>query len=247
MKPAGSLFGRLFALAIFSVASFVSVPAAGQESKGDPAVGDKVLRHAVYFAFKDSASESDIQGVVDTFSELENSIPAITGFETGINNSPEQLDDGFTHCFLVTFADEKGLQSYLPHPGHRGLVEMATPFTANLFVVDYFGRQDADQKRQLRHAVYFKFKDDASPDDIVKVEQAFAALPTKIDSIKGFEFGKNLKPGPYDHGFTHCFLLTFDDEAGRAKYLPHPDHKAFGQLLRPVLDKVRVLDYWTDD
>jgi hypothetical protein len=245
MIPAGPVLDRLFAMAIFAVASFLAVPVVGQESKGDPAVGEKVLRHAVYFAFKDSASESDVKSVVDTFAALEDSVPSITAFETGINNSPEKLDDGFTHCFLVTLVDEKGLQNYLPHPGHRGLVEMATPFTADLFVVDYFGKQDDSDKRQLRHAVYFKFKDDASAEDIAKVEEAFAALPAKIDSIKGFEAGNNLQPGPYDHGFTHCFLLTFDDEEGRAKYLPHPDHKAFGQLLRPVLDKVRVLDYWT--
>lgn len=245
MDPARPVLGRLVALTIFALASFLSVPVYGQDSKGDPSVGEKVLRHAVYFKFKESASESDVKSVVDAFSALEESIPSISAFEQGINNSPEKLDDGFTHCFLVTFADEQGLQSYLPHPGHRGLVEMATPFTDNLFVVDYFGKQDESDKRQLRHAVYFKFKDDASAEDIAKVEQAFAALPSKIDSIKGFESGKNLKPGPYDHGFTHCFLLTFDDEEGRAKYLPHPDHKTFGQQLRPVLDKVRVLDYWT--
>ncbi len=120
-------------------------------------------------------------------------------------------------------------------------------YTANLFVMDYFGKQDKSDKQQLRHAVFFKFKDDASPEDIEKVQKAFAALPSKIDSIKGFEAGTNLKPGPYDHGFTHCYLLTFDSEAGRDKYLPHPDHKAFGAMLRPILDKVRVLDYWTGE
>lgn len=241
----------LFALTTLVVASFLTVPVVGQdsaesqESKREPAVGEKVLRHAVYFTFKESASESDVKGVVDAFSALEDAVPSIIGFEKGINNSPEKLDDGFTHCFMVTFADEKGLQSYLPHPGHLGLVEKATPFTENLFVVDYVGNQDDSERRQLRHAVYFKFKDDASADDIAKIEKAFADLPSKIEVIKGFEAGTNLKPGPYDHGFTHCFLLTFDSEEGRSAYLPHPDHKAFGQMLGPILDKVRVLDYWT--
>jgi len=234
----------LFLFATFVVASFLTVPLVGQDTK-EPAVGEKVLRHAVFFTFKESASESDIEGVVDAFSALEEAVPSIIGFEKGINNSPEKLDDGFTHCFIVTFADVKGLQSYLPHPGHLGLVQTATPFAANLFVVDYFGKQDKSDKRQLRHAVYFKFKDDAATEEIAKVEEAFAALPSKIDSIKGFESGTNLRPGQYDHGFTHCYLLTFDSEEGRANYLPHPDHQAFGKMLRPILDKVRVLDYWT--
>src|SRR3954453_10044590 len=96
----------------------------------------------------------------------------------------------------------------------------------------------------LRHAVFFKFKDDTSAEDVDKVVTAFAALPKKIDSIKDYQAGKNFSPAGFDDGFTHCFLVTFADEAGRAKYLPHPDHKAFGDVLRPHLDKVFVVDFW---
>jgi hypothetical protein len=97
--------------------------------------------------------------------------------------------------------------------------------------------------RVLRHAVFFKFKDDATPEAITKVEQAFTALPSKIDSIKGFEWGTNNSPENHDAGFTHAFMVTFNSEAGRAAYLPHPDHQAFIEVLMPVLDKVRVLDF----
>lgn len=44
-------------------------------------------------------------------------------------------------------------------------------------------------------------------------------------------------------GFTRCFLVTFNDDAGRAVYLPHPAHKAFVKLLKPQLDKVLVIGY----
>ena len=46
-------------------------------------------------------------------------------------------------------------------------------------------------------------------------------------------------------GFTHCFVVTFADEKGREAYLPHPAHKAFVNVLLPVLDDVLVVDYWT--
>ena len=95
----------------------------------------------------------------------------------------------------------------------------------------------------LRHVVLFKFKDSATPADIKRVEAAFRALPTQIPEIKGFEFGTNNSPENLAQGFTHCFFLTFDNEAGRAVYLPHPAHKAFGALLGPFLDKVLVIDY----
>jgi len=96
----------------------------------------------------------------------------------------------------------------------------------------------------LRHVVLFKFKDGTSPVDIEKVEAAFNDLPNHIPEIKGLEWGINNSPEGLDQGFTHCFFLSFADEAGRAVYLPHPKHKEFGGILTPYLDKVLVVDYW---
>ncbi len=101
------------------------------------------------------------------------------------------------------------------------------------------------QKKELRHVVMFKFKETASAEDIKKVEDAFRALPSQIKEIKGYEWGTNNSPEGLDQGFTHVFFLTFKSEEDRASYLPHPDHKAFGKILGPYLDKVMVLDYWT--
>jgi hypothetical protein len=92
--------------------------------------------------------------------------------------------------------------------------------------------------------VLFKFKDTASASAIRNVENAFRALPSKIKEIKDFEWGTNNSPEHLDQGFTHCFFLSFASEKDRAIYLPHPDHKAFGELLGSLLDKVLVIDYW---
>lgn len=101
------------------------------------------------------------------------------------------------------------------------------------------------QDSLLRHVVLFKFKSDTSEEDIKKVEEAFSALPSKISQIVSYEWGLNNSPEGHDKGFTHCFFLTFESEADRAIYLPHPDHKAFGAILGPHLDDVLVVDYWT--
>ncbi len=98
--------------------------------------------------------------------------------------------------------------------------------------------------KQLRHVVLFKFKDGTAAEDIQKVEAAFSALPSKIPQIKDYEWGINNSPEGLEKGFTHCFFLTFESEADRAIYLPHPDHKAFGAVLTPFLDDVLVVDYW---
>jgi len=107
-----------------------------------------------------------------------------------------------------------------------------------------FSQKNQTEKTQLRHVVLFKFKDTSSADDIHRLEKAFSALPDKIKEIKGYEWGINNSPENIAQGFTHCFFLTFDSESDRDIYLPHPDHKAFGALLGPHLEKVLVIDYW---
>lgn len=102
----------------------------------------------------------------------------------------------------------------------------------------------SEKKKLLRHVVLFKFKDTSSPEDIKKVEEAFRELPKKIKQIKSLEWGTNNSPENLNQGFTHCFFVTFASEKDREIYLPHPDHKDFGAVLRPHLDKVLVVDYW---
>jgi hypothetical protein len=101
------------------------------------------------------------------------------------------------------------------------------------------------ESKMLRHVVLFKFKDDATPEQVKQVEDAFRKLPSQISEIKEFEWGINNSPENLNQGLTHCFFLSFESEKDRNTYLPHPAHKAFGNLLRPYLDKVTVVDYWT--
>jgi hypothetical protein len=99
--------------------------------------------------------------------------------------------------------------------------------------------------RLLRHVVLFSFKEGTPVAKVAEIERAFEALPSKIPQILHFEWGLNNSPEGLNKGFTHCFTLTFASEADRAVYLPHPDHKAFGDVLGPHLADVLVVDYWT--
>jgi hypothetical protein len=100
---------------------------------------------------------------------------------------------------------------------------------------------------QLRHVVLFRFKKDAKPADIKKVEDAFRELPVKIPGVLRYEWGTNVSPEPFSEGFTHCFTLTFKNGKDRDAYLVHPAHKAFGKMLGPYLDKVMVIDFVVKD
>lgn len=109
-----------------------------------------------------------------------------------------------------------------------------------------FAQHKASDQKVLRHVVLMKFKDTSSPTDVKKVEDAFRALSGKISLIKNFEWGKNTSPENLNQGLTHCFLATFSSDKDRDEYLTHPDHQAFVEILKPHLDKVTVIDFWTE-
>lgn len=118
-----------------------------------------------------------------------------------------------------------------------------------LLILTFFAMNATAQTKKesgklLQHVVLFKFKDDAKPEDVKKVEEAFIALKSQIKEIKAVEWGLNNSPENLNQGFTHCFLVSFASEKDREIYLPHPKHKEFVATLGPVLDKVLVIDYW---
>ena len=95
----------------------------------------------------------------------------------------------------------------------------------------------------LRHLVLLKFKAEATPAQVEAIVLAFVVLPAQIDTVKALEWGTDVSPEGLAKGFTHSFLLTFADAAGRDAYLPHPAHQAFVAKLQPVLADVLVIDY----
>jgi hypothetical protein len=103
------------------------------------------------------------------------------------------------------------------------------------------------QLGKVRHVVLFKFKDGTTAQQQKVIEDAFRALPEKIHEVAGFEWGTNISPENLSQGFTHCFLVTFNDTKGRDAYLPHPAHRAFGKILGSHLDKVLVIDFVAKD
>lgn len=105
--------------------------------------------------------------------------------------------------------------------------------------------QGGDRGKLLRHIVLFKFKDTSTPADVTAIVAAFRALPGKIPQIKEFEWGTDISPEGKSQGLTHCFLVTFASEADRDAYLPHPAHEEFVSLVKPHVDKVCVVDYWS--
>ena len=98
----------------------------------------KLLRHIVLFAYHDSVAEGDKVEVARRFGELPGKIDLIDQFEWGRNNSPEGLDHGYQHGFMVTFRSEAARDAYLPHPAHQEFVAFLKPFVKEALVFDYW-------------------------------------------------------------------------------------------------------------
>jgi hypothetical protein len=210
---------------------------------------DCVLRHLVCFKFRDDTTDSQKQALVRGFAELQAKIPFIRDFEWGLNSSPEGKDHGFTHCFTLTFSSEADRDAYLPHPAHVEFGRLCGP-VEDVFVFDYWALDERwmaapPRRGALRHMVAYSFAPDTPEQERLTRVGGFAELEHEIATIRSYEWGQNNSTEGKGHGFTHLFCLTFDSEADRDAYLPHPAHIAYGTKHVKAADVV-VLDVLID-
>lgn len=97
----------------------------------------------------------------------------------------------------------------------------------------------------LKHIVMYQFKDDQTPAQVEEVVDAFGKMTKQIETVIEYEHGTNVSQEMKSEGFTHVFVVTFKDDAGRAIYLKHPAHDAYVMVVKGRREKVIVLDYWT--
>lgn len=105
--------------------------------------------------------------------------------------------------------------------------------------------EDVSEEEVVRHIVVFKYSPDASDEQIQEITDAFRALKDKIPGIVSFEHGVNNSPEGKNQGFTHAYVMTFEDVEARDAYLPHPEHQKFGELLAEsgIFEDAFVVDY----
>jgi Stress responsive A/B Barrel Domain len=100
------------------------------------------LQHVVLIGFKDHVTEMEAKEVARRFGALRRTVPGVASFEWGSNNSPEDLNRGLTHAFVLGFADEKARDGYLVHPVHVAFADWVKPFIGAITIVDYL-REEA--------------------------------------------------------------------------------------------------------
>ncbi|CCG99568.1 Stress responsive alpha-beta barrel domain protein [Fibrella aestuarina BUZ 2] len=96
-----------------------------------------MLQHIVLFKFKPETTPEKVTEIIAAFEALPSKIKEIKSFQWGTNNSPEKLDKGLTHAFILTFDSAKDRDTYLPHPAHKQFGSVVGPWLADVTVVDF--------------------------------------------------------------------------------------------------------------
>lgn len=95
-------------------------------------------RHIVIFKFKDDAPADKVTAVVEAFKALPKKLPSVKAFEWGTNVSPENLNQGFTHCFTLSFESKEAMEKhYLHEQAHKDFVAMLGGVLDKAMVFDY--------------------------------------------------------------------------------------------------------------
>ncbi len=75
--------------------------------------------HIVLIKVRADVAPEDVQRAFDTLAALQGQIPGLLAFRGGANTSPEGRTQGFTHGFVMEFADAAARDAYLPDPRHQ--------------------------------------------------------------------------------------------------------------------------------
>lgn len=121
------------------------------------------------------------------------------------------------------------------------IVLVLTILTSGLFLM-----ANKPDTKKLRHVVAFKFKPDVTTAQMQKATTDFYSLQSKIPQIIEFEGGPDVAIQKKMGKYTHCFMVTVNNQKDLDIYGSHPDHKAFSKSVDPLLAEVMVVDYWTE-
>ena len=97
----------------------------------------KRVQHIAFLKFKADRTPAHIAEVFRALDDLRSTIPGILSLTWGPNISPEGLDQGHTHSFIMTFESVAARDNYLSHPAHQAAVRFAIPQLDSVIVCDH--------------------------------------------------------------------------------------------------------------
>ena len=117
------------------------------------------------------------------------------------------------------------------------------PLLKNLLLLNMIPSKVFSPNDPIQHIVCFKFKKHVGGDEIENLKESFIGLQNKIPGVISITGGQNNSPENLNKGFSHCFIITFENEQARTRYLPHSEHQNFVSQLKPLMEDVFVIDF----
>lgn len=78
-----------------------------------------MIRHIVFIRFKPEMTDAMIAALFDELYPIKDKLPGVLSITSGKSESPEQMERGYMHGFVVDFVDWDALQAYQDHPDHK--------------------------------------------------------------------------------------------------------------------------------
>ncbi len=99
-----------------------------------------MIRHIVLTKFKPDTSEDTIAAIYAGLAALTDKLTGASNFTGGRSESPEQIERGYLHGFVVDFDDWSALKAYAENAEHKALgarlVENAVGGIDGILVLD---------------------------------------------------------------------------------------------------------------
>ena len=80
-----------------------------------------MIRHIVLTKFKSDTPEETIAEIYAGLAARVDALPGAQNFTGGRSESPEQIERGYMHGFVVDFDDWDALKAYADDPAHQTL------------------------------------------------------------------------------------------------------------------------------
>lgn len=85
-----------------------------------------MIRHIVLLRFRPDVTEAQIADLFAELHRINGKVPGLLAIASGKSESPEQMERGYMHGFIVDFTDWAALQAYQDHPEHQLLATRLT-------------------------------------------------------------------------------------------------------------------------
>ncbi|MGD8253132.1 MAG: Dabb family protein [Syntrophobacterales bacterium] len=94
-----------------------------------------MLRHVVFFKFKDGVGEEEIVDLEKSLAELPPVIPEILSYEFG--RDVVRSERSYDLALVSTFKDLDAMQRYQKHPDHQVVLQKVNELCESVLAVDF--------------------------------------------------------------------------------------------------------------